>query len=62
MLVKIIPLSQRSHNRVNEHGEKMLLIINHPDRFLVESLDKTWGGQKWLGWFDKTEAEFEEAN
>lgn len=31
------------------------------DSFLVESMGDTWSrGEKWVGWFTKSEADFEE--
>lgn len=56
--VRIIPKSQRAQNRINEHGEIMILLIPG-QKFLVESVGNTWQGSRWLGWFTNDEAEFE---
>lgn len=55
MKVKIIPTSQRAKNRIHEHGEIMELIEDHPGKFLVRSLKKTWNKNTdfWMGWFNR---------
>lgn len=60
MVVKIIASSQRARNRIKEHGVKMLLLKEEGDKFLVESLDKTFNKktEKWMGWFTQEEATF----
>lgn len=56
--VNIIPISKRAKERVKQHGTIMLLKETRHDRFLVESLDNTWHGQKWMGWFTYEEATY----
>jgi len=53
MRVKIIPKSIRARNRMKEHGEEMILVMEHPDAFMVRSIDKTYRGDHWMGWFQK---------
>jgi hypothetical protein len=65
--VKIIPKTQRAHNRVAEHGEVMSIrmegTFNGQTAILVESPKETWGsaGRKsnWMGWFTTDEADWE---
>lgn len=63
MLIKIVPLKSRARNRVKEHGKLMQLIEFTNDKFLVQSLNKTWNGntEVWLGWFNIDEATFQDA-
>lgn len=59
--VRILPKSQRAKNRVHEHGDIMLLKELIPQaKFLVESLEDTWHGSRWSGWFTFKEADYEE--
>jgi len=61
-LVEIIPINQRAHNRVNEHGNIMrLLDIKTNGSLLVESIERTWNKntEYWRGWFDTNEATYE---
>jgi hypothetical protein len=61
MKVRVIPKSKRAEERVKAHGQVMLLEQIKGDKFLVKSLNKTWRGEEWLGWFDtNTEASFKE--
>ena len=63
MKIKIIPKCQRARNRIREHGEIMTLLgegmFRSQSAILVESLDKTWSGEKWGGWFTSEEVSFE---
>ena len=62
MQIKLKGISKRGKNRINEHGENFELIKEDidknkdhdglPDRILVQSLNNTWRGQKWLGWLE----------
>jgi hypothetical protein len=62
MLIQIIPKSIRAKNRTKEHGEVMCLTKETPTHFLVISLDNTWQGVQWMGWFNKeTEATYKKA-
>lgn len=56
--VILIPTSQRAKNRINEHGPEMLLLKEEDDKFLVQSLEDTFKGEKWMGWFTKEECFF----
>lgn len=58
--VKLYPKSKRAKSRVFEHGEVMNLIRETNDSFLLESLNDTCKGEKWLGWFTDGEIDFEE--
>lgn len=64
MHVKLLPKSQRAKNRIQEHGEIMLLKKQKMDgSFYVESLNKSFKlcegmAITWAGWFKKEEAEF----
>lgn len=56
-LIKLKGLSRRGKTRISEHGDTFLLkekehftISRFPDSILVESLNNTWRGEKWLGW------------
>lgn len=58
MLVTLQPISKRGKDRINQHGDIFELLekgsnnggqLNH---ILVESLNKTWCGEKWMGWFE----------
>jgi hypothetical protein len=51
-------ISSRAKNRIREHGSEMRLLEERVDKVLVESLDLTWRGQKWMGWFTKEEVKF----
>ena len=61
--VKIIPIAQRAKNRVREHGEVMELLTEATYQsqraILVKSLGLTWRNQRWLGWIDREEADWE---
>jgi len=65
--VKITPISQRAKNRVNEHGEIMILeeegMFNGVKAIRVRSIKETWGSagrkQNWAGWFDINECSWE---
>lgn len=58
MKVTLKPVSKRAKERINEHGAIFSFIKNGDEdsclrnSILVESLEHTWRGQKWLGWFD----------
>ena len=58
MEITILPKSQRAKNRIKEHGSKMILIKELKNKILVQSIEKTWRNQFWLGWFDNEEADF----
>jgi hypothetical protein len=58
--VRVLAKSQRAKSRIREHGELMWLEQEKDEKFLVRSLNKTWRGEEWLGWFElKTDATFE---
>lgn len=59
-LVKIIPKSKRAKTRVKEPGPIMRAIKENAHNIMVESLEQTWQGTTWLGWFTKEEAGWEE--
>ena len=62
MKIRLKPISKRGKDRINEHGDTFELIKEDvdknkdhdglPDRILVESLNNTCRGEKWLGWFE----------
>lgn len=60
MLVQLNPISKRAKDRVNQHGKifrlkqkgNAPLLQGNDNSILVESLNDTWRGQKWLGWFE----------
>lgn len=62
MQVKLKGISKRGKDRINEHGETFQLIDSKTKNFtdsnkkgndiLVQSLNNTWRGQKWLGWLE----------
>jgi len=59
MMITIIPKSKRAKDRVSTHGNMMILLEDHPQKFLVQSTNKTWRKQFWKGWFLKEiEADF----
>lgn len=61
LLITICPKNSRARNRQKEHGPIFRLIKEDLTHFLVESLNPTWCGVQWTGWFKKeTEATFEE--
>ena len=68
MKVKIIPKCRRAKNRINEHGDIMHVVQKGVHEgipaILVESLEKTWGGddykQVWIGWITTKEADWKE--
>lgn len=60
MKVKIKPLTKRAKDRVQQHGEIMRFVRRGATGVLVESLNNTWRGEKWLGWFSAEEAQIEE--
>lgn len=57
MKIKIFPISIRAKNRVNEHGNIMILLEQRSDKILVQSVNKTWNGNTdfWKGWFSLEE-------
>lgn len=59
MKIIIDPISQRGKNRVKEHGNIMKLqaakYIDGIPAVLVESLECTFGEEKWLGWLTEKE-------
>jgi hypothetical protein len=59
MQILVTPKSQRAKNRVREHGDTFLLVQDRTSKICVESLKKTWQGQKWLGWFTIDDANWE---
>ena len=60
ILITVAPNSQRAKNRVKEHGSRMLLLKEDGDKFLVESIGRTFNKntEKWMGWFSVKEATF----
>jgi len=57
--VKILPKSKRASDRITQHGEVMMKEDEKGDMFFVRSLNKTFRGEEWAGWFNqKTEAGF----
>lgn len=57
MKVKLKPISKRAKDRVNQHGDTFELVKDAPKsncghQILVESLNNTWRGAKWMGWFE----------
>lgn len=60
MLIHVEPKNSRAKNRIKEHGSTMKLIKVEGDKFLVQSIEKTWNKntEHWLGWFTKQEATF----
>jgi hypothetical protein len=60
--IKIIPKNQRAKNRINEHGDIMIIIdkkiINGNLSILCKSLNKTFHNDFWLGWFTENEIIF----
>lgn len=59
-LVKVIPKSKRSKERVMRHGAEMTVCRELPNKVLLESLNDTWHGEKWKGWFTEEEATVQE--
>jgi hypothetical protein len=51
--VRIVPKSSRAKNRVQEHGEIMLLIKEDSAKFFVESTTHKSEKDRWFGWFFK---------
>lgn len=66
--VEITPKSQRARNRVNEHGNIMLVLqegqYEGTRAVLLESLNRTWGKgdfkSPWVGWITEKEADWNE--
>lgn len=58
MNIKLKGISKRGKERIKEHGDEFVLKQAMPNssskgnEILVESLDNTWRGEKWLGWFE----------
>jgi hypothetical protein len=56
MKVQLKPISKRAKDRVNQHGDTFTIVEQEDvggsiHAILVQSLDNTWRGGKWLGWF-----------
>jgi hypothetical protein len=62
MQVEIIPKSKRARETIEHHGKIMNLCDDREDKFLVQSLDETWNGMKWFGWFRNFEASYEKVD
>ena len=58
MRIEIVPKSKRAKDRIAQHGRIMELREQEEGKFLVESLEATWSGMKWVGWFTEQEATF----
>ncbi len=54
-IVTLVPLTKRAKERVEQHGDRMKLVKTMLGNILVESLNPTWRGQNWLGWFSDSE-------
>lgn len=59
MFVLISPKTKRAKDRCKQHGNIMLFKKEVGGRILVESLDNTWKGERWMGWFSNDEASWE---
>ena len=65
MIIEIIPISKRAKERVQQHGNFMLLVridkFDGEPAILCESLKATAAGKKkWGGWFTASEANYYE--
>jgi hypothetical protein len=49
--VKVTPITKRAKDRVNQHGQYMILVKAQQGMVLLRSERKTWRGEHWLGWF-----------
>jgi hypothetical protein len=50
--VKITAISKRAKDRVQQHGEYMILVRANQGKVLLRSERKTWRGEFWMGWFE----------
>lgn len=52
--VKVMPITKRAKDRVNQHGEYMFLCSAsaRDGKVLLRSERKTWRGEFWKGWFE----------
>lgn len=53
--IKLKGISKRGKERIKSHGDTFILKEQGLECILVESLNLTWRGEKWLGWFDLME-------
>jgi len=53
--IKLKGITLRGKNRIATHGNTFVFKQKGLDCILVESLENTWRGEKWLGWFDLME-------